>query len=95
MSASRGVGCPLARGDCGIRIGDWGFRKAEKNLCDLGVSAVKHQWVGEFFFLTAEAQRTRRGLLDEDEDEDEEEGISEFGIRKAEKIKGLGPSLPG
>ena len=31
-----------------------------KNLCDLGVSAVKHQWMVEFFFLTAEAQRTRR-----------------------------------
>jgi hypothetical protein len=22
-----------------------------KNLCDLGVSAVKHQWMVEFFFL--------------------------------------------
>jgi hypothetical protein len=51
--------------------------------------------VVEFFFSYRRGAEDAEGFLDEDEDEDEEEGISEFGIRKAEKIKGLGPSLPG
>ena len=44
-----------------FRNSEFGRRKAKsgKNLCDLGVSAVKHQWMVEFFF-TAEAQRARR-----------------------------------
>jgi len=32
----------MKRQKFGFRIADLGFLEAEKNLCDLGVSAVKH-----------------------------------------------------
>jgi hypothetical protein len=51
------IGMKMKRQKFGFRIADLGFRKAKKNLCDLGVSAVKHQRMVEFFFLP---QRTRR-----------------------------------